>query len=289
MKLNQPGIIETPSIINYPYATIRVTQSRLSKGLIAVPVSLAGWFPGKNETIQIFLDDSIVSQNKNYSSYSSSTRECRIGGVRDWFQQNKIKSDDEIVIQLLDKEHFIYRLIPERSFLSKTQELQRSFDSAKTERDASEEILTLAQWTNLDKDKVVFNEYSRLANAVQSKERQYIKQTTSRARESVPANLRTVLRDIYKGHCQLCDFWFLRKDKEPYFEVHHLDPVRGHHPKNLIVVCGNCHNEFEYADVKQEFDDEQWLIGVHFNRNRHSVNQAIFSRKTAGVFKELFI
>lgn len=43
------------SQINYSYTTIKVTQSRINKGLIAIPVTLANWFPGHNDTIQVYL------------------------------------------------------------------------------------------------------------------------------------------------------------------------------------------------------------------------------------------
>jgi len=209
--------------------------------------------------------------------------------VREWFQQNNIKSGDEIVIQFIDKERFIYRLIPERNFLLKTRELQYGFDVSETEQEALGKVATLAQWTYLDKVEVTFNEYYRLANTLPSQERRYIKKSASRARESIPANLRVLLGDIYKGHCQVCDFWFFKRDKEPYFEIHHLNPLQGYHPKNLVVVCGNCHNQFEYTDVKQEFDDDRWLVRVYFNESMHSVHHTILAMKTEGFFKELFI
>lgn len=86
-----PNVIQSKSEINYNYATIKITQSRIDKGLIAIPVSLAKWFPDKIDTIQVHLSDSPVSQARHYSSYSSSTRECRIGGMKQWLRQNNIK------------------------------------------------------------------------------------------------------------------------------------------------------------------------------------------------------
>ncbi len=289
MEHTVSGVIRSKSQINYNYATIRITQSRIDKGLIAIPVSLAQWFPDKNQTIQVYLNDSPDTQTKHYSSYSSSTRECRIGGVKEWFQQNNIKSGSEIVIQFIDEERFIYRLIPERNFVTKTQELQQSFDISETGREASTKITTLAQWTRSNEDKVILNEYYRLINTLSSEDRQYIKRSPSRTRESVPANLRTLLKDIYKGHCQICDFGFLAMDKEPYFEIHHLDPLKGHHPQNLLVVCGNCHNQFERADVKQEFNDYHWLVRVYFNETEHPVKHAVPTMKIEDFYKELFI
>jgi hypothetical protein len=283
------GVIRSRSKISYDYATIRITQSRIDKGLIAIPKALAEWFPGHNETIQVYLNDSPVSQTKHYSSYTSSTRECRIGGVGEWFQQNSIRSGDEVVIQFVDKERFIYRLIPERNFIVKTRELEYSFDKSETEQEASGKITTLAEWTQLEKDKVVLNEYHRLVSAPPANERLYIKRSQSRARESVPVNLRTLLEGIYKGHCQVCDFWFLKRDKDPYFEIYHLDPLKGHHPKNVLVVCGNCHNQFEYADVTPQFNEDMWLVRVSFNRIVHSVRQAALDLEGQIFFKELFV
>lgn len=273
------NIIQSKSGINYSYVTINITQSRIDKGLIAIPVSLTKWFPNTNETIEVYLSDSPISQSKHYSSYRSSTRECRIGGMKEWFQQNNIKSGNEIVIQFIDKERLIYRLIPEQNFLLKTNELQRSFDASPNEQQASEKIECLSQWTRSDKNKVSLNEYYRLINTISYEHRKYTKKNKSKTRESVPANLRTLLEEIYKGHCQLCDFWFLRRDERPYFEIHHLNPLRGHHPKNLVVVCGNCHNQFEYADVAHEEFKDGWLIRVSFNKNTYLVKQVALIMK----------
>ena len=289
MKDASSNVIKSKSTITYPYATIRITQSRIDKGLIAIPMALAEWFPAHNKAIEVYLNDSLVSQTKRYSSYASSTRECRIGGVRQWFQQNNIKSGDEIVIQLIDKERFIYRLIPERNFILATQELQHNFDESESEQEALGTITTLAEWTRLDRSNVVLSEYYRLANTLPSEERQYIKRGVSRARESAPANLRALLGDIYKGHCQVCDFWFFKRDGKPYFEVHHLDPGKDHHPKNVLAVCGNCHNQFEHANVKQEFNDDWWLVRVSFNERIYPVKQAALITGIEPFFKELFI
>lgn len=288
MKDASSNVIKSKSTITYPYATIKITQSRIDKGLIAIPMALAEWFPAHNATIEVYLNDSPVSQIKRYSSYASSTRECRIGGVREWFQQNNIKSGDEIVIQLIDKERFVYRLIPERNFVLTTQELQRNFDESKTEQEASETITTLAEWTRLSRGNVVLTEYYRLVNTPYSEGRRYIKRSVSRTRESVPANLRALLADIYKGCCQVCDFWFLKRDRKPYFEVHHLDPEKGHHPKNVLVVCGNCHNQFEHANVRQDFNDDGWLIRVSFNETIYPVKQAALITSLEPSFKKLF-
>ncbi|MFQ5823780.1 MAG: hypothetical protein ACE5JB_06975 [bacterium] len=59
-------IIQRKSEINYSYATIRITQSRIDKGLIAIPMPLAKWFPAYNTTIKVFLGDTPILYTKNY-------------------------------------------------------------------------------------------------------------------------------------------------------------------------------------------------------------------------------
>ena len=288
--MKQKGeVVRSKSQINYSYATVRLTQSRIDKGLIAIPVSLAEWFPDHNANIEIHLNDSPISQSKRYSPYRSSTKECRIGGVRQWFEENNLKSGDEIVIQLIDKKCLIYRLIPEMNFVAATQGLQTSLDNSASEGEASEKIVRLSEWTNVEKGKVALNEYRRLIPTSVSVERALTTRKWSRSRESTPPSLRTLLGHLYQGHCQVCDFWFLKRNNEPYFEIHHLDARGGHHPKNLVVVCGNCHNQFEHADVAPEFDGEQWLIGVYFNKTLHQVNQIVQTAKMPSFSKELFV
>lgn len=226
--------IKQTSAINYGYATIKIGESRLAKGLLAFPRGLSSWFPSENRDIQVYLSDSVESQIKRYSSYTGSTRECRIGGLREWFEKNGITAADEIVVQFLDSEKFVYRLIPEKNFISTTRKLQREFDGAKTEEQAFVQAMAIADWTRSDESAVSLNEFARLASISVQEERHHVERANVRARESVPANLRTLLLRLYAGHCQLCDFWFLKRDNEPYFEVHHLEPDGGITPRMLL-------------------------------------------------------
>lgn len=282
-------VIRSKSQISYSYATVRLTQSRIDKGLIAIPITLAKWFPRHNRDIEVYLNDSAVAQSKRYSSYDSSTKECRIGGVRHWFEENNLKSGDEIVVQFIDMERSIYRLIPERDFVVATQGLQTSFDNSTSEPEASEKLAKLSEWTNVEKGTVASNEYRRLVATSVPEERRLTARKSSRSRESTPPSLRILLGQLYQGRCQVCDFWFLKRNKEPYFEIHHINAVRGNHPQNLVVVCGNCHNQFEHADAEPEFNDEQWLIRVYFNRVLHQVNQVALTARTPSFSKELFV
>lgn len=289
MSQELPQVIPTRSQVNYSYMTIKMTPSRIDKGLMAIPVPLAKWFPKRSGTIAVYLDDSPDLQTKTFSPYESSTRECRVGGVADWFRKNSITSGDEVVIQVIDKENFVYRLIPEKRFIVETQRLQQRFDSSESEREASDSLATLARWTDTDKQQAALSEFKRLVDTTPTEDREYARKRWSRARERVPASLRTLLENIYKGHCQVCDFWFLKRDNKPYFETHHLNPLGGHHPKNVVVVCGNCHNQFEYTNVRHDLDMGGWLTKVYFDERTYPVNQVALSMKLEGNFKHLFI
>jgi hypothetical protein len=166
--------------------------------------------------------------------------------------------------------------------------LQKEFDVSKTEKEASKKLNNLADWTQTNKNAVSLGEFGRLANAV-AESRQFGSIGVYHSKEAVPANLRTLLSKIYHGHCQVCDFWFLKKDNEPYFEVHHLDSFKGHYPKNIVVVCGNCHNQFEYAKVSHEYDANQWLIKVTFNKYSYVIKQALSTVEPAQFTKEVFV
>lgn len=288
MKPDFSQIIRIDSGIFYNYSTIRITQSRIDKGLFAIPRSLADWFPTFNTTIKVFLGYSHTPETKNYTPYESSSHESRIGGLREWFRSNNIKDRDEVVIQLIDQESHIYRLISERNFLIKTQEMEKEFDSSRSEAEASEKLQSLAKWTNSNKEAVSMSEYCRLVETAPVQERCLVERTR-RDRGAIASSLRVLLRGIYDGHCQLCNFTFLKKDGEPYFETHHLNPSIGDYAKNIVVVCANCHRQFEYANVQQEFTNNGWLRMVFFNHNAHSVNQIVFSIGFERYIRELHI
>jgi len=272
-------IIQSDSRVFYSYSTIKITQSRIDKGLIAIPMSLVSWFPENNTTIKVFLDGFPLPQTKKYTSYKSSTHESRIGGMAEWFRKNDIKDGDEIVIQLIDRESYICRLISERNYLAKTQKHEEDFDCTENEKEASDKIENLAKWTNSEKEAVLLSEYYRLAETTAIQEREYANRGSGRTKERVSSNLRVLLRDIYQGHCQLCDFTFLKIDNTPYFEIHHINPSIGNYLKNLVVVCANCHRQFEFANVCSEFTNEGWLRKVFFNNKEYSLKQIMLTKK----------
>jgi len=280
-------MVKTNSKISYNYATVKVTQSRIDKGLLAVPVAWIDWFPKQKIPVRVFFDDSNVPKLKTYTPYTSSSRECRIGGLAAWFRRNRVRDGDEIVVQLIDKENYIYRLIHEEQFLAKTQQIQKRFDSSPNDSKALESISEIAQWINVDRQTAVLNEFYRLIKEERIESRGIITRKESKLKESVPPNSKILLGEIYKGHCQVCDFWFLKKDGAPYYEIHHIHDQLGNHLRNLLLVCGNCHNQFTYAHVQQEFL-EGWLYRVHFNYQMFNVDQVIFNQKFSQPIKQAF-
>ena len=281
-------MIQQPNCINYPYATIKMTQSRIDKGLIAIPMSFAQWFPQKNTTLNIYLGNTDILHPKNYSSYLSNTRECRIGGMAQWFKEEQIDDGDEIVIQQMDEQNLIYRIIGEKNFIRQTQKLQMALDHSQGETDAFDSLKKISHWTTATQKDVILNEFYRLVHKPITKRLKNHKSATN-ANESVPANMRLLLERIYQGRCQVCDFFFLKKNQRPYYEVHHIDASKNHHPINLLVVCANCHRQFTYAPLEQYFDEEHWLTQVKFNEKKYEIHQIVKQVPYPKHLKQIFI
>lgn len=282
-------VILNKSEINYSYVAIKMTQSRIDKGLIAIPVFLLRWFPNYGDSIQIYLDDSLTAQTKRYSPYNSSTHECRIYGMKRWFEKNKIKNGDEIVIQIIDKDKFIYRLINKANFIIKTHQIQNKFDNSSNEQEALQNLIEISNWIKATEEIVKLREFYRLikeTNVIEERKRIIRRELSTK--DNTPPNIKILLGKIYAGHCQICDFWFLKKDKSPYFEIHHINPEKANYIQNLLLLCGNCHNQFHYADVRQELK-EGWISKVCFNDKVFEVNQIVFKQKFEEATKEIFI
>ncbi|MBN2089949.1 HNH endonuclease [candidate division KSB1 bacterium] len=269
------------SPVNYNYSSIKLTYSRINKGLLAIPRSLKEFFPSFNTTLQIFFDNSASAELKPFTALTSSTRESRIGGLKNWFEKNAMKDGDDVIIQIIDTKNYIYRLIYESFFIHQTHIFQEKFDSAKTEAEVSEILQALADWTITDFNHVVLNELYRLSLNQEILDRKIVEIKPQRRRESVPSNLKVSLLQLYEGHCQICNFTFLKKDATPYFEIHHIKPEKGNHPKNLLVVCANCHRQFEFANVDLKYNGNGWLTNVNFNNFWFPVKQILTENELA--------
>jgi len=270
------------------YVTIKTTKSRIDKGLLAIPVSLITWFPKEKGTITVFLDENNIPETKHFTPYNSSSRECRIGGLGDWFRSNDMQDSDEIVIQFLNPQEKVYRLFKETTFLKSIKEFQMQIRHAENEDDADMAITNLAKITNLDRKTIIESEFIQLSNQ-DLKIRNYKNYNRQHSKENVSGSIRIFLTKLYQGHCQISNFTFIQKNGKPYFEIHHIRPELGNHIKNLLVVSPNVHAQFTYANCEEFFDEEEWLRRVKFNEIEYGVKQFIDEIKKREFTKQTHI
>jgi hypothetical protein len=273
-KHTRINIQKMKSEVGYSYVTIKVTRSRINKGLLAIPVSLLDRFPKEKRKIAIFFDDEERASIKSFVPYNSSSQECRINGLASWFVKNKIQNQDEIVIQFLDENEGVYRLIKEIKFIEQIKALEDDILRIKKDEDLEKCFEDLALKVNQSKKEVAIVEFLRLNNEVMKK-RAYKKSNTSLVRENVPVSLRKILELIYQGKCQVSNFTFIQRNGKPYFEIHHIKHDYGNHFRNLLVVSPNIHAMFTHANYAEYFDNDGWLRKVKFNDKEFNVYQAV--------------
>jgi hypothetical protein len=260
--------------IGYSYITIKITKSRINKGLLAIPVSLLDKFPKEKQKITIFFDDEETPFLKSFTPYTSSSQECRISGLTNWFAKNNIQNQDEIVIQFLNENERIYRIIKESKFIEQINILEDKILKVQKESDLEKYFETLSIKVNKLKKEIAIIEFLKLNNETIRK-RLYKESNVSQVRGNVPLSLRRILELIYEGKCRVSNFTFTQRNGRPYFEIHHIKPDWGNHFKNLLVVSPNIHAMFTHANCEEYFDNEGWLRKVKFNNEEFNVYQAI--------------
>lgn len=260
-----------PSGVPFSYTTVVTTKSRIDKGLLAIPASLRSLFPQTSGHVFLISEDGQWVR-KTFTGPDSKSKECRIDGMTDFYSRHDVKSGDELVLQVYGEGR--YQILPETLYKEKIGALESDLDEAPTEDEADAAIRNLAALTRTKTDDVIGSEFARLANREISR-RKVRTRSEVRVREHIPASLRRILTDLYHGCCQVSGFSFLKTDGEPYYEVHHIDPLLGHHVRNVLVVSPNVHAQFTYAAVDQHFDESGWLRRVAFNGEDHSVFQII--------------
>ncbi|MDO9566181.1 MAG: hypothetical protein Q7J15_05535 [Candidatus Desulfaltia sp.] len=257
------------SKIPFDYITVKTTKSRIEKGLLAIPVSLIDMFPINSKKIYL-INENGEEETKIFTPYNSSSRECRIGGLKDFYQKNQINDGDELVIQLLDDGK--YKLISENVFKKHVLNFEEKFETSDNKIEADRQIEIIKRITNSSKEYILRSEFVRLANK-EILERKIDEIQQVKSREKVPISLRIILLNLYHGKCQISGFTFTMKNGKPYFDIHHIDPLKGNHLKNLLVVSPNVHAQFTFANSEHYFDDEGWLRKVKFNEDTFSVFQ----------------
>ena len=192
--------------------------------------------------------------------------------MRAFYERFKIEDGDELVIQVLDDDKF--KIFPEKLFQINVREIERNIEKAGNENEVEALFEKLSSITNRKLEDVIKSEFVRLANE-EVEDRRIRAIPHFKARESAPASIRKILLSIYNGKCQITNFTFKMKNTKPYFEIHHIEPTKGNHLKNLLVVSPNVHAQFTYAHLHQTFDDDGWLRKVKFNDESCSVFQIV--------------
>lgn len=131
----------TESKLPFTYKTIRLTQSRLNKGLLAVPVTLIDYFPKKKTTVDVFMGTSSKAVQRTFTPYSSSSGECRVGGMRPFYEHYRLADGDEIVVQFLAEGK--YRFMTEGQYEAVVKRVEKEFDGAQNEDAAGAKLRLL--------------------------------------------------------------------------------------------------------------------------------------------------
>jgi hypothetical protein len=132
------------SPVAFSYTTILATKSRIDKGLLAIPVSLLDSFPQRSGSVYL-ADESGGWSKKSFTALDSTSKECRIGGMRDFYRAYDVKGGDELVLQVYGGGR--YRLLPETLFRQRITQLESAFDEAATEVDVDSTVSALASLT----------------------------------------------------------------------------------------------------------------------------------------------
>jgi len=256
--------------------TIRASASRLDKGLLAIPQKFKDWFPREKRQIQVVFDDEEKARTVTFHPYDPVVKETRVFGLRNWFSKRSVIEGDLISITREDPDKPLYRITLDR-FVREQQEqnARQKLLTAVTDSEAEQELGALSRLTRTRPREVAQEELLRIAQGSARQPRPSVFLNAAERHEGVPSGIRVLLRELHDGKCQLCSFTFDKRNGEPYFEIHHLDPRVGHHPNNLLVVCPNCHAQFEHATVTDFRWTGSWLIGVTINGKRVSVRQPL--------------
>lgn len=256
--------------------TIRATPSRLAKGLLAIPHKFESLFPPDKRKIRVAFDDEERIRGLTFHPYDASVKESRIFGLGRWFSSRGVREGDLISISVEDLGAPIYRISLDRYMREREeQKARRSLHNTSSDLEAQRQLDRLAKLTRRRPREAAQDELLRIARSADRRPRPETAVGAVARRTSTPPGIRVLLRELYNGKCQLCSFTFQRRDGEPYFEVHHLDPHLGHHPTNLLVLCPNCHAQFEHADVADHKWVGNWLVEVTISGKRFRVRQAL--------------
>lgn len=95
------------------------------------------------------------------------------------------------------------------------------------------------------------------------------------------------LKSLYKNKCQLCGYQLRGLNGDYISEAHHIKPYNKIHmgddtPQNMIVLCPNCHAQFDYLiyainpetmQVNCLYNDDQYHLSELEFINNHELNK----------------
>ena len=256
--------------------TIRATASRLEKGLLALPQKFKDRFPSEKGQIQVVFDDEEKVKALTFHPYDSRIKESRIFGLGRWFSRRGAREGDLISITVENLDRRLYRIALDRYVREREeQRARKKLHAARTDADATRELNTLSRLTRKRGRELAQEELVRIAQQSVRQPRPKIIPRAAERHEGVPSGTRVLLRELHDGRCQLCSFTFEKRNGEPYFEIHHLDPEVSHHPSNLLVVCPNCHAQLEHAIITDFEWAGGWLVGLTISAKRVAVRQPL--------------
>ncbi len=256
--------------------TIRASASRLGKGLLAIPQKFKDWFPSQKGPIQVVFDVEEKARGLTFHPFDPVVKENRIFGLAQWFSKRGVREGDVISITLEDVDKRLYRIALDRYVREREEQKARhGLSAARTDSEAEQELGALSRLTKTRPRQVAQEELLRIAQESPRQPRPRVSPAAAERHEGVPSGIRVLLRELHDGKCQLCSFTFEKRNGEPYFEIHHLDPEVGHHPSNLLVLCPNCHAQFEHATVADFKWVGIWLVSVTINGKRIAVRQPL--------------
>lgn len=211
--------------------TIRATASRLEKGLLAIPQKFTDWFPSERGQIQVVFDDEDKAKALTFHPYDSIVKENRIFGLAHWFSKRSVREGDLISVTLEDRSVKLYRIALDRFIRERAeQKARQTLEAAQTDSEAEQGFSTLSRLTRKRPQGLAQEELLRIAQESARRPRPRVSPGTAERHEGVPSVIRVLLRELHDGKCQVCSFTFEKRNGEPYFEIHHLDPEIGHHP-----------------------------------------------------------
>src|SRR5947209_4385926 len=94
--------------------SIRLTRSRVVKGLIGIPRTAAHLFPAEPCRIEVVFDGETEPRAIEYIPYEPRAKERRIFGVGHWFTTQQVRPGDIVHITLEDPERHLYRITSDR-------------------------------------------------------------------------------------------------------------------------------------------------------------------------------